>query len=125
MLGDSACTSAFPVRALGILTGHAMKFFTTDVAGITLVNPNSSQRREVLQSLEDGIDADYPEVFLNLDSGVVLGYRSGGFLAWEEDGEVTRYLQAVSPEKAEQIWDWLVSGELEEIEALQWQEIEE
>lgn len=100
-----------------------MKFFTTDVEGITLVNPDIDQRREVLMSLEDGIDADYPEVYLNLESGIVLGYRSGGFMAWEEGGEVTRYLRGVDLAKAEQVWNWLLDGNHKEIESLPWQQI--
>ncbi|MEX0323850.1 MAG: hypothetical protein AB3N63_16945 [Puniceicoccaceae bacterium] len=102
-----------------------MQYFTTDIAGITLMNPDPSQRRDVLKSLEDGIDADYPEVFLNIDSGIVLGYRSGGFLAWEEEGEVTRYLEGISVEMAEQIWNWLIDDNQSGMESLDWQDIED
>ncbi len=102
-----------------------MKFFTTDVEGITLVNPDPAQRREVLESLEDAINAEYPEVFLNLDSGIVLGYRSGGYMAWEEDGEVLRYLEGVDLDRAEQIWNWLLDNNQRAIDALTWQAIED
>jgi hypothetical protein len=101
-----------------------MDFFTTDLDGITLMVPGPVDRREILLSVQQESDADYPEVYLNARNGIVIGYRAGGILLWEEAGRVTRTASGIDLNKAAEAWTWLVEGELSHLEALPW-EVEE
>ena len=102
-----------------------MEFFTTDSSGVTLVNPGPRERRQVLESVLEDPDADYPEVFLTMEGGDVLAYRSGGVLVWERDGEVIATLAGMDLAAACAAWDWLVAGELDKLRSLPWRMVEE
>lgn len=99
-----------------------MRYFTTDLYGVTLVDPDADQRLDVLEASEESMGEDYPDVYVTV-VGVqpVLGYRKGGYLLWEEDGEVTRYLSHVDTGEASRIWSLLVNGELAALKELPWQ----
>lgn len=98
-----------------------MSYFTTDLDGVTLIAPDAEARREVIEMVAGATEADYPEVYLTLDDGRVLGYRLGGVLFQEEDGDVTRFVRNASPETVAQAWTWLIEGSGEALESLPWQ----
>ena len=87
------------------------------------MNPGVAERKAVLESIEEAHEADYPEVYLTGKQGLVIGYRVGGYLFWEEAGEVMKTLSGVDLELAEQAWSWLAEDNLSELEALSWQEV--
>jgi hypothetical protein len=97
-----------------------MEFFTTDVEGVTLMNPGSHERLAVLQSVHEDPDADYPEAFLSGAGGIVLGYRAGGILSWEEEGEVRRFVKDITMEAAASAWTSLADGDTAALEQLDW-----
>jgi hypothetical protein len=98
-----------------------MKYFTTDLYGVTLVDPDADQRLDVLETAGKSIGEDYPDVYLTVaGSEPVLGYRKGGYLLWEEGGEVTRYLGNVDTNEAARIWSLLVDGDVSALEELPW-----
>ena len=98
-----------------------MPYFTTDLDGVTLIAPDAEARREVIEMAVRAEEADYPEVYLTLDDGRVLGYRLGGTLFQEEEGEMTRFVRKVSPEMVAQAWTWLIEGQDEALENLPWE----
>ena len=100
-----------------------MQFFTTDLNGITLVNPDPVARREVLRSVAGQESADFPEVYLSVDKGPVLGYRAGGILVWEEGGEVRRLLREVDVATATNIWDRAINDPSDAMPDLDWVEL--
>ncbi|MEX0325358.1 MAG: hypothetical protein AB3N33_04645 [Puniceicoccaceae bacterium] len=97
-----------------------MEFFTTDLDGVTRMVPAAAERRRILDSVEDALEADYPEVYLTSSTGIVLGYRRGCILVWEEAGEVIRTLAGVPPDRAAEAWTFLAEGDLEALQALPW-----
>lgn len=98
-----------------------MEFFTTDLNGITLINPGESERRAVLQSVLEEPEADYPEVYLTVRDGPVIGYRPGGTLFMEEDGEIVRIIRGADLDAACRVWNLLVAGDNDALEALPWE----
>jgi hypothetical protein len=98
-----------------------MEFFTTDLDGMTLINPPEEERRAILRSVLDDPDADYPEVYLTTDDGDVIGYRSGGVLFQEEDGEIVRIIPDVDLDTAARAWDCLAGGNADGLDSLPWQ----
>lgn len=98
-----------------------MEFFTTDLHGVTLIDPPVGERRRILRSTQEETDSEYPEVFLTTGDGTVLGYGSSGMLFQEEAGEIIRVAPGVDPELAEQAWNFLIEGDLASLEALPWQ----
>jgi hypothetical protein len=101
-----------------------LNFHTTDLDGLTLVNPDRAERRAILESAAAGADADYPEVYLSLDDGTVLGYRTGGILFQEEAGEVVRVIRGLAPAGADEIWTALIEGGPEALEAWPWEMVD-
>lgn len=102
-----------------------MEFFTTDLNGLTLINPEREDRRQLLESVLKEPDADYPEVYLTTDEGTVIGYRTGGVLFQEEDGEITRFIADCSVELADKVWTALATGREEALDDLPWQYLED
>ena len=97
-----------------------MQFFTTDVDGMTLVDPERADRREVLDSVREDPESAFPEVYLTLSDGRVLGYRAGGTLFEEEEGEVIRMVRDVDVESAENAWEAFINGDHDKLDALPW-----
>lgn len=98
-----------------------MGFFTTDLDGVTLINPSEEERRGILRSVLDDPDADYPEVYLTTDDGEVIGYRSGSVLFQEEDGEIVRVIRDADIDTAARAWTMLAAGNAEALDSLPWQ----
>ncbi len=99
-----------------------MQYFTTDLDGVTMVDPPAGVRRQILASVDKEEEADYPEVFLTVPSMVVLAYRRGGYLLWENEGEVVRSMAGVGLDRAEEAWSLAVEGNLDALEALPWRD---
>ena len=87
--------------------------------------PGAVERRDILASVEAAAGVDYPEVYLSANPGLVLGYRHGGILVWEEDGEVRRTMAGISINQAAEAWTLLATGQLEALQALPWEAVEE
>ena len=102
-----------------------MEFFTTDLDGLTEINPTKARRREILQSVLEDCDADYPEVYLTIRNGPVIGYRQDGCLLWEEAGVVVRILPRVDLKEAQQAWSRAITGNWPALEALPWRDMKE
>lgn len=102
-----------------------MEFFTTDLNGLTLINPDREDRRRILESVLEDPEADYPEVYLTTEAGTVIGFRTSGVLFQEEEGEITRILPNCSIEAAEKVWTALTSGREEALDELPWHYIED
>jgi len=98
---------------------RGMEFFTTDQDGVTLIEPDAEARSRILESVLHSA-ADYPEVYLTHQRGVVLGYRSGGYLIREEDGEVIGVLSPASIETATQAWTSLATSDFDSLDSLPW-----
>lgn len=101
-----------------------MEYFTTDLEGLTLLNPTEAQLRAVLQSVMDDPEADYPEVYLTTAAGEVMGFGAHGLLFQEEDGEIVRVIRGVGLEDALHAWQALAGGQLETLEALPWKRVD-
>lgn len=104
---------------------NGMDFFTTDLDGVTLINPDEDARRAILESVGAETDADYPEVYLTSGDGVVLGYRTGGVLFQEEEGEIVRLIRGVDIGMAARAWSMLAAGDEEALEGLPWTDPED
>jgi hypothetical protein len=102
-----------------------MDFFTTDLDGVTLINPPEEERRAILRSVLDDEDADYPEVYLTTDDGDVIGYRAGEVLFQEEDGEIIRMIREADVDLAARAWSWLAAGNTDGLDSLPWQPAED
>ena len=87
------------------------------------MNPGRALRQEILSSVDQPGEADYPEVFLTSANGIVLGYRSGGILIWEEEGEVRKSLPGIDLEAAAGAWSALAENDLGTLEKLPWHPI--
>ena len=104
---------------------ECMEFFTTDLDGLTLINPSREDRRRILESVQKDPDADYPEVYLTTEDGTVIGYRTGGVLFQEEDGEISRIITDASVDAAEKVWTALATGREDALEDLPWDYLED
>jgi ribosomal protein L16 Arg81 hydroxylase len=103
------------------MTMTRLEFFTTDLDGITLVNPGEPERRRILESVTMESGSDFPEVYLSLEKGPVISYRAGGCLLWEENGEVRQFINGVTVEAALKAWNQLASGNLAALNDLPWE----
>jgi len=98
-----------------------MDFFTTDLNGVTLIEPEEVDRSGILKTVEDSHD-DYPEVYLTHQSGTVVSYRRGGFLIREDQGEVSGIISSGSMDLAKSAWDYLSKGDIAGLDSLPWEE---
>ena len=96
-----------------------MKYFSTDLGGVTLIEPDASRMRQILDTVANCTE-DYPEVFLTHSSGITISYRNGGILIREENEEVTGTLAGIHVEAALEAWQLLASNNLEELDGLPW-----
>ena len=101
-----------------------MEFFTTDLDGVTRMVPGPVERRRILATVEEAEGEDYPEVYLTSSTGIVLGYRRGGILTWEEGGEVLRTMAGIHPNQAAEAWTLLAGSNLEALRGLPWKAVD-
>lgn len=102
-----------------------MDYFTTDIDGLSLINPSEEEMRGLLEAAEATPDADYPEVYLTNAEEDVIGYRCGGTLFLEEAGEIVRIIRGVSLSGALRAWVSFAKGETETVESLPWERLSE
>jgi len=95
------------------------RYFSTDQNGITLVEPDEMAMRLVLiQLVEEGEDADYPDVSLTHESGLSLtvGLNWVVVLEREASEDDLHYLKRNSLEDVLALWLDLAAGHLERLE---------
>jgi len=100
-----------------------MDYFTTDIDGLTLINPSEEEIRGILEAAEASPDADYPEAYLTNAGEEVIGYRAGGTLFIEEGGEIVRIIRGVSITSALRAWLSFAKDGVESIRSLPWERI--
>jgi hypothetical protein len=99
-----------------------MAYHSTDVNGVTLINPDKRAMREIICSVFDADDSDYPDVSLMHESGWTLVYSDTKTLLLEnaekEDG--IRFMREVSPADTLKYWVLLSQGKIKSLLSLQW-----
>jgi len=100
-----------------------MKAYSTDLRGVTLVDPDPRQRAEIIAEAAEAEESDYPEVFLSVPGIGTISYRYGGVMVWEmeEGGECC--LRGCDAESAASIWTHCVRGETAALEAMAWEQL--
>ena len=101
-------------------------YHTTDIDGISLLNPDADALRALLASLDEPAarEADHPDVALIHDpSGWSISVFPSGTVTLEnleaEDGSPL-YMNAVSRQEALQLWLELAQGEIECVRDRPW-----
>lgn len=101
-------------------------YHSTDMDGVSELNPDRTTLRRILQSLDapGAADADHPDVSLVHDaSGWSLSVFPSGVVTFEnlddEDG-APLHLQQVSRNQALQLWEQLARGDIEDLRAQPW-----
>lgn len=101
-------------------------FHTTDIDGISELNPSSKKMREILASLDDPDteSEEYPDVSLVHDSsGWSLSAFPSGVVTFEnldDKDRAPRYIRNVSRDEAHRMWLELSRGEIESLNGRQW-----
>jgi len=102
-------------------------YHSTDIDGVTIINPDIDQLRELIESLsEDEIDDyDHPDVALvDDDSGWSISLYPNGTATLEnlEDADQSpRYRKGLRPEAALELWLMLADGELNSLLSMPWE----
>lgn len=102
-------------------------YHSTDVDGITEINPDIDSLRALINSLEDPalVDYDHPDVSLvHDDSGWSIAYYPNGIAVFEnlsDDDTSPRYQSHIRPDKALELWTMLADGEISALLAMRWQ----
>lgn len=100
-----------------------MPFNTTDAYGISEINPSTPRLKEIIKSVQQADEADYPDVSLIHDSGWTLTYSASKVLLWENldrPGKRQRFLRDMEPDRVLELWCKLAEGKIEEIEKQGW-----
>jgi len=99
-----------------------MAYHTTDVNGVTLINPEESALKEIICSVFDADDSDYPDVSIMHESGWMLVYADTQTLVLEnqnkEDG--VRFIREVTPDEVLKYWMMLADGDIDSLLELRW-----
>ena len=101
-------------------------YHTTDIDGVSLLNPDADALRELLAQLDDPAaeDAEHPDVALIHDpSGWSISAFPGGTVILEnleDEDEAPLYMNAVSRRDALQLWLELARGEIERVRKRPW-----
>lgn len=105
-------------------------FHTTDLLGISEINPDRRKLREVLAQLDDRdllAEADHPDVSLTHDdSGWMITLYPSGIAAYENlerPDEAPRHMKNLSRQRALQLWIELSAGHLDRIAAQPWEPV--
>lgn len=103
-----------------------MAYNTTDLYGVTELNPTEARLEVLLQQLQEADEVEHPDVSLIHESGWSLSAYPNGTLLWENlempETEKPRYLSAVPVEKVLEYWLCLARGQLSVLHALPWQQ---
>ncbi len=100
-----------------------MKSYSTDLRGVTVVDPDEHQRAEILAEAAAAEEADYPEVFLSVPGVGTISYRYGGVIVWELDEGGECCLRSCELSMAETVWTHCVRGETKALAAFPWQSL--
>lgn len=101
-------------------------YHTTDVDGISMLNPDLKSMRALLASLDQASarDADHPDVSLVHDaSGWSLSVFANGTVTlenFEDEEDVPVYMNHISRQDALTMWQQLSRGEIERILKQPW-----
>lgn len=101
-----------------------MSYHTTDLHGITEINPPETLMRDILASLETDDTGDHPEVWLtHLESGWCLTALPGGTLLLDNDthDDTPRRLRGLSLRQTLDLWKLLAAGHIRELLRHPWQ----
>lgn len=100
---------------------------STDIDGVTQINPDIDQLRDLIDSLSDPEteDYDHPDIALvHDDSGWSISLYPNGTATLEnlEDAdESPRYRKGLSPERALDLWLMLADGEIDNLLSMPWE----
>lgn len=102
-------------------------YHTTDADGITEINPSEARMRELLDELDD-IDITetaHPDVSLIHDfSGWMLTVYPRGIISFEnldQNDEAPRFMKGVSRKASLELWLELSRGQIDKVNARNWQ----
>ncbi|MDQ8194908.1 hypothetical protein QEH59_10755 [Coraliomargarita sp. SDUM461004] len=101
-------------------------YHTTDVFGITELNPTAEKMRHLLDSLDtqDVLDCEHPDVSLVHDSsGWSLSVYPSGVVTFENldtADEPPRYMNGLTRNQALTLWLELSRGEIQQISSRPW-----
>lgn len=104
-----------------------MKWYSTDLDGLTEVDPDAEARRALLEEAErHGAEAAYPEVFLGAAGWGTISYRAGGVMLWERETDGEEWvLRGCSLSEASTIWEQLAAGDGAGLESWGWDRLVE
>lgn len=103
-------------------------YHSTDMDGLTEINPSEATMREILARLDspDAAEADHPDVSLIHDaSGWTLSVFPSGVVTCEnldEEDVSPRYMSSISRSQTLQMWQQLAKGEIAALLTLPWLE---
>ncbi|NBD39126.1 MAG: hypothetical protein GVY10_11210 [Verrucomicrobia bacterium] len=100
-----------------------MKAYSTDLRGVTLVDPDEKERARILAEAAEAAESDYPEVFLSVPGLGTISFRYGGVMVWETEEGGECCLRGCDVEGAASIWTHCVRGENAALEALSWEQL--
>jgi hypothetical protein len=101
-------------------------YHTTDVDGVSLLNPDAATMRELLSRLDEPEvhEAEHPDVALVHDAtGWSMSVFPSGTVTFEnleDDDEAPLYMNKVSREDALHMWLELSRGEIEGLQDRDW-----
>ena len=103
-------------------------YHSTDMYGVSELNPNEATLREILARLDtpDAAEADHPDVSLIHDaSGWTLSVFPSGVVTFEnlDNADASPlYMSDINRDQALNMWLQLARGEIAALNALPWQE---
>lgn len=101
-------------------------FHTTDIDGISELNPTAKKMRELLDSLNQASahEAEHPDVSLIHDpSGWALSVYPSGVVTFEnldESDDIPRFMSGVTRNQALTLWLELSRGEIQQVNSRPW-----
>jgi len=102
-------------------------YHSTDIDGVTEINPDLHTLRAIIDSLQDADleEFDHPDVALVDDnSGWSISLYPNGTATLEnleDEDESPRYRKGLSPEAGLELWMMLADGEIETLLAMRWE----
>ncbi|WP_369259834.1 hypothetical protein [Streptomyces sp. R35] len=102
-----------------------MSYWMNDVMGASIDEPNETQIREIVSSLQTLADDEHPDVSLEHESGWGLSIYVDGTLLWEnvEDSSIPpREITLDSWDEVIEVLLKLSRGDIDAVNQLDWQE---